>query len=60
MNAIIRFRSGKAVTSTWGAWSALTVPFGPAVIALGLLALDKLVDASGWAVMGARRTCTAR
>lgn len=47
------FRGGKAVASTWGAWSALTVPFGPAVMALALLALYKLVDASGWAVMGA-------
>lgn len=49
----LRGRGGKAVASTWGAWSALTVPFGPAVMALGLLALYKLVDASGWAVMGA-------
>lgn len=49
----LRFRGGKAIASTFGVWTALTVPFGPFVMALSLLALHKLIAGPGWAVMAA-------
>lgn len=49
----LRFRGGKAVAVTFGAWSALTVPFGPFVMALSLVALHKVQSNSGWSVVGA-------
>jgi len=49
----LRFSGGKAIASTFGAWTALTVPFGPFVMALSLLALHKLIAGPGWALMAA-------
>ena len=49
----LRFRGGKAIAVTFGVWTALTVPFGPFVMALSLLALNRLVAGPGWAVMAA-------
>ncbi len=36
----LRFKGGKAIAVTFGVWTALTVPFGPFVMALSLLALN--------------------
>jgi glycerol-3-phosphate acyltransferase PlsY len=47
----LRFRGGKAIATTFGVWTALTVPFGPFVMALTLLLLNKLIAGPGWAVM---------
>jgi acyl phosphate:glycerol-3-phosphate acyltransferase len=47
------FRGGKALAATFGAWTALTVPFGPFVMTLSLLAFHKLQTVPGWAVVGA-------
>lgn len=49
----LRFRGGKALAATLGSWSALTVPFGPFVMTLSLLAFHKLQTVPGWAVAGA-------
>ncbi len=49
----LRFRGGKAIAATFGVWTVLTVPFGPFVMALGLLALNQLLAPPGWAVMTA-------
>jgi glycerol-3-phosphate acyltransferase PlsY len=49
----LHFRGGKAIAVTWGVWTALTVPFGPFVMALSLLLLNKLIAPPGWAVMAA-------
>jgi glycerol-3-phosphate acyltransferase PlsY len=49
----LRFRGGKAIAVTFGVWTALTVPFGPFVMALSLLALNKVIAGPGWAVMAA-------
>lgn len=49
----LRFKGGKAVAVTFGAWTALTVPFGPFVMAFSLLLLNRVITAAGWAVMGA-------
>ncbi len=50
---LLRFRGGKAIATTFGVWTALTVPFGPFVMALTLLLLNKLIAGPGWAVMAA-------
>jgi glycerol-3-phosphate acyltransferase PlsY len=50
---LLRFRGGKAIAVTFGVWTALTVPFGPFVMALSLLLLNKLIAGPGWAVMAA-------
>lgn len=50
---LLGFRGGKALATTFGAWTALTVPFGPFVMTLSLLAFHKLQTVSGWAVVGA-------
>lgn len=47
----LRFHGGKAIATTFGVWTALTVPFGPFVMALTLLLLNKLIAGPGWAVM---------
>jgi glycerol-3-phosphate acyltransferase PlsY len=47
----LRFRGGKAVATTFGAWTSLTVPFGPFVMTLPLLAAHLIQSVSGWAVM---------
>lgn len=49
----LRFRGGKAIATTFGAWTAVTVPFGPFVMSLTLLALHRLLRTPGWAVAGA-------
>ena len=49
----LRFRGGKAIAATFGVWTALTVPFGPFVMALTLLLLNKVIAGPGWAVMAA-------
>jgi glycerol-3-phosphate acyltransferase PlsY len=49
----LRLRGGKAIAVTFGVWTALTVPFGPFVMALSLLLLNKLIAGPGWAVMAA-------
>jgi len=49
----LRFRGGKAVAVTFGAWSSLTVPFGPFAMALPLLAINNVQGNSGWSVMAA-------
>jgi acyl phosphate:glycerol-3-phosphate acyltransferase len=50
----LHFGGGKAVATTFGVWSSLTVPFGPFIMALSLLALVKLLHIrSGWAIMAA-------
>lgn len=49
----LRFRGGKAIASTFGVWTALTVPFGPFVMALSLLLLNKVIAGPGWALMAA-------
>jgi len=49
----LRFRGGKAIASTFGAWTALTVPFGPFVMGGSVFVFYKLLDISGWAVMAA-------
>ncbi len=49
----LRFQGGKAIAATFGVWTALTVPFGPFVMALSLLALNRLLTVPGWAVMAA-------
>jgi acyl phosphate:glycerol-3-phosphate acyltransferase len=45
------FRGGKALASTFGAWTALTVPFGPFVMGGSAFVFLKLLNTSGWAVM---------
>jgi len=45
------FRGGKALASTFGAWTALTVPFGPLVMGGSAFVFLKLLNTSGWAVM---------
>ncbi len=47
------FRGGKALACTFGAWSALTVPFGPFVMGGSVFLLHKVFTVSAWAVMGA-------
>jgi acyl phosphate:glycerol-3-phosphate acyltransferase len=47
------FRGGKALASTFGVWTALTVPFGPFVMGGSALVFYKLLNLSGWAVMAA-------
>ena len=49
----LHFRGGKALATTFGAWTALTVPFGPFVMGLSVFAFNRLLTAPGWAVMGA-------
>jgi acyl phosphate:glycerol-3-phosphate acyltransferase len=46
-------KGGKAIAVTFGVWTALTVPFGPFVMAFGLLALNRIITVAGWAVMAA-------
>lgn len=47
------FRGGKAVASTFGVWSAMTVPLGPFVMGGFVFVFYKLLRSSGWAVMAA-------
>jgi glycerol-3-phosphate acyltransferase PlsY len=50
------FRGGKALATTFGAWTALTVPFGPVVMGGSAFAFLKLLNNSGWAVMASLLT----
>jgi acyl phosphate:glycerol-3-phosphate acyltransferase len=50
------FRGGKALACTFGAWTALTVPFGPFVMGGSVFVFHKLLSTSGWAVMAALLT----
>jgi len=50
---LLRFRGGKAVASTGGTWTGLTVWEGVAVLGLGLFLTTRIIRANGWAVMGA-------
>ncbi len=45
------FRGGKALACTFGAWTALTVPFGPFVMGGSVFVFYKLLNTSGWAAM---------
>jgi glycerol-3-phosphate acyltransferase PlsY len=45
------FRGGKALSSTFGAWTALTVPLGPFVMGGSAFVFLRLLNTSGWAVM---------
>ncbi len=47
----LRFRGGKAVAATFGAWVGLTVWEGPTVLGLLLGLCFALVAASGWAMI---------
>ena len=47
------FRGGKALACTFGAWTALTVPFGPFVMGGSVFVFHKLLTVSAWAVMAA-------
>lgn len=55
----LRFRGGKAIASAFGAWTALTVPFGPFVMGGSVFVFYKLLNISGWAVMAALATLLA-
>lgn len=50
---LLAFRGGKAVASTFGVWSAMTVPLGPFVMGGSVFVFYKLLRSSGWAVMAA-------
>lgn len=52
----LRFRGGKALASTFGVWTALTVPFGPFVMGGSALMFYRLLNLSGWAVMASLLT----
>jgi glycerol-3-phosphate acyltransferase PlsY len=47
------FRGGKALASTFGVWTAVTVPFGPFVMGGSVFVFLKLLRNTGWAVMAA-------
>ncbi|MCX6032159.1 MAG: glycerol-3-phosphate acyltransferase [Chloroflexi bacterium] len=49
----LSFRGGKALASTFGAWTALTVPFGPFVMGGSVFVFHKLLNVSAWAVIAA-------
>lgn len=50
------FRGGKALACTFGAWTALTAPFGPFVMGGSVFIFYQLLNASGWAVMASLLT----
>lgn len=50
------FRGGKALACTFGAWAALTVPFGPFVMGGSVFIFYKLLNNSGWATLAALLT----
>lgn len=52
----LRFHGGKALASTFGAWTALTVPFGPFVMGGSVFVFYKLLNTSGWAVIASLLT----
>jgi len=50
---LLRFRGGKAVATTFGAWSAMSAPLGPFVMGGSVLLFYLLLKSSGWAVIAA-------
>jgi acyl phosphate:glycerol-3-phosphate acyltransferase len=56
---LLGWRGGKALASTFGVWTALTVPFGPFVMGGSVFAFNKLLNTPGWAVMAALLTLMA-
>jgi acyl phosphate:glycerol-3-phosphate acyltransferase len=53
------WRGGKALASTFGVWTALTVPLGPFVMGGSVFVFNKLLNTPGWAVMAALLTLLA-
>jgi glycerol-3-phosphate acyltransferase PlsY len=49
----LRWRGGKALAATFGAWTALTVPIGPFVMGGSVFVFHKLLKVSAWAVLAA-------
>jgi len=45
------FRGGKAIATTFGVWTGLTIPYGPFVLGSLLAAFFYTVSPTGWAVM---------
>ena len=45
------FRGGKAIATTFGVWTGLTIPYGPFVMGSLLAAFFYTVSPTGWAVM---------
>ena len=48
---LLRFRGGKAVASTFGLWTGLTLGVGPTLMGLLLLLMYNVVAVSGWAIV---------
>lgn len=47
----LRFRGGKAVATTFGVWTGLTLWQGPVILGVWLLLCYYLLDVDGWAVL---------
>lgn len=47
----LRFRGGKGLAATFGAWTALTVPIGPFVMGGSVYVFYRLLKVSAWAVL---------
>jgi glycerol-3-phosphate acyltransferase PlsY len=45
------FRGGKALATTFGAWTAMTAPLGPFIMGGSALIFHQLLNLPGWAVM---------
>lgn len=56
---LLGWRGGKALASTFGVWTALTVPFGPFVMGGSVFVFNRLLNTPGWAVMAALLTLLA-
>jgi acyl phosphate:glycerol-3-phosphate acyltransferase len=56
---LLGWRGGKSLASTFGVWTALTVPFGPFVMGCSVFVFNKLLNTPGWAVMAALLTLLA-
>lgn len=48
----LRFHGGKAIATTFGIWTGLTLWQGPTILGLSLTALLYLITVDDWAVMG--------
>ena len=59
LSPFLGWRGGKALASTFGVWTALTVPFGPFVMGGSVFVFNKLLNTPGWAVMAALLTLLA-
>lgn len=49
---LLRFRGGKAIAASFGAWCGLTLWEGPTVLGAGFALLGLLVSGSAWVVVG--------